>query len=139
MGQSIKLFFWLGVFFIFVCLVYTGAHILLGLEIEWTGSVSFFVACILFFMVSAYLSSINKRIATLPEDKEDADIDDAPPDIGVFAPWSWWPAVLSVFLGIAAIGFSELRGMWLVKFTAPFVLLSIVGFVYEHVRGRWIR
>jgi hypothetical protein len=52
-----------------------------------------------------YIQATSKRSGVLPEDRENANIEDGDTEIGFFAPWSWWP----FFLG----GCSLLDSHWL--------------------------
>lgn len=103
--------------------------------VEWVGVVTLFLMAVFTAFVGFYLGVENKPFKTrlLPEDRLDAEISDADEELGFFAPWSWWPLVLAVVIGVALIGVSV--GWWLVFFAFPLVLVGIVGWVFEHYRG----
>ncbi|HWH25960.1 MAG TPA: cytochrome c oxidase subunit 4 [Pseudolysinimonas sp.] len=108
------------------------------LGIEWVGSIGITLGAVLSGFLAFYLRLTSHSIGgVLPEDRVDAVIDDGDPEIGHFAPWSWWPLVLSsglafMFLGLAA-------GIWLCFIGAPIALLGVIGWYYEFYRGNFAR
>ena len=82
-----------------------------------------------------YIWKTDKSQGIVPEDRLDANIEDGESEIGFYAPWSWWP----FFLGIASsLVFASLAvGWWLTFFVVPLGLIGVVGYVFEHSRGRF--
>lgn len=107
-------------------------------HIEWVGTVALTLTSILGFFVGFYLGRVHKaQGGELPQDLLTADIDDDDPEVGHFAPWSWWPMLLGgaialVFLGLAV-------GTWISFIGGPLVLIAIVGWNYEFYRNYFAR
>lgn len=82
-----------------------------------------------------YLWKVDLTQGIVPEDREDANIEDGESEIGFFSPWSWWP----FYVGLtAAVAFASLAvGWWLFFIAVPFGLLGVVGYVFEHSRGQF--
>jgi hypothetical protein len=82
-----------------------------------------------------YLWKTDKSQGLVPEDREDANIEDGESEIGFFSPWSWWP----FYVGLtAALAFASLAvGWWLFFIAVPFGLIGVVGYVFEHSRGQF--
>ena len=82
-----------------------------------------------------YLQNTSRRQGNLPEDNDHANIEDGDAEVGFFAPWSWWPLFLGLF---GAICFAALAvGWWLFFIGFPLALVALIGFVFEHSRGRF--
>ena len=128
----------LGIYFFVVAVIYTVWNLIAIQEVEWAGSVSILLSAGLAWMIAYYLSRTHKaQGGELAEDLPMADIDDGDPEIGEFAPWSWWPLVLAGGAGIIMVGLSV--GIWLALFALPLVPVAVTGWVYEHYRGRFAR
>jgi MFS family permease len=106
--------------------------------IEWVGSVGLALACIGAALLAFYLGRTQQGIGQLlPEDRQDADIDDGSAEQGFFSPWSWWPFMLAgggalMFLGVAV-------GIWIAIIGMGITMTSLVGWVYEYYRGNFAR
>lgn len=135
MRTTQKMMFILVAFYVIVGTGYTIWTSNYETGIEWVGVVTLFLMAVFTAFVGFYLGVENKPFKNqlLPEDRLDAEIADADEELGFFAPWSWWPLVLAVVVGVALIGVSV--GWWLVFFAFPLVLVGIVGWVFEHYRG----
>lgn len=86
-------------------------------------------------MVGGYLWLTARRIDPRPEDDPQAHISEAAGDQGFYSPWSWWPlplalSALVVFFGLAV-------AWWVTYIGAAMAVLSLVGFAFEHYRGRF--
>lgn len=129
----------LGIYFFVVAGIYTFWNIAATGEIEWAGSVAIALSAGLAWMIAYYLQRTHKHQGgELAEDLPNADIDDGDPEIGEFAPWSWWPIFLAGGAGLLMIGLS-IGGLWLGLLALPLVPVAVVGWVYEHYRGRFAR
>ncbi|GAA3936914.1 aa3-type cytochrome oxidase subunit IV [Pseudoclavibacter caeni] len=71
---------------------------------------------------------------TPPEDDPNANIEDADPDYGWYAPWSWWPLAVAVAAGVIFAGLAV--GTWLTIIGAALLVIALVGFSFEAYRGR---
>jgi hypothetical protein len=82
-----------------------------------------------------YLWKTDITQGIVPEDREDANIEDGESEIGFFSPWSWWP----IYVGAtAALAFASLAvGWWLFFIAVPLGLIGVIGYVFEHSRGQF--
>lgn len=106
--------------------------------IEWVGTVALFFTAIMAGMIAFYLQRTQAaQGGVLPEDDLSADIDDGDPEVGEFAPWSWWPIVLA---GSAAVFFIGLAiGSFMLPIGIAIFVIAIVGWTYEYYRGYFAR
>jgi len=102
--------------------------------IEPIGTAAMGLLVILTVFVSYYLWMGTRRTATLPEDNNNGEISDESGEVGFFSPWSWWPLVLGASAAIAFLGLAV--GWWVFFIAIPFVLVGVIGFVYEYSRGQ---
>ena len=104
-------------------------------DVEPIGTAAISMLSIMSIFLGFYIQSTAKRSGLLPEDREDANIQDGEFEIGFFAPWSWWPFFLGAF---GAICFASLAvGWWLFFIGFPLALVALIGFVFEHSRGQY--
>ena len=81
-----------------------------------------------------YLQMTEKRQGAVPEDRLDAQVEDADFEAGYFAPWSWWPLFMGLF---ASVCFAALAvGWWLFFIGFPLAMVALIGFVFERSRGQ---
>ena len=100
--------------------------------VEPIGTAAMGLSVILSVFIAYYLYSGMKRTATLPEDREDGNIEDESGEMGFFSPWSWWPLALGASAAIMFAGLAV--GSWVMFIAIPFALVSVVGFVFEYDR-----
>lgn len=106
--------------------------------VEWVGTVGITLSAILSAFLAFYLTITHRgQGGELPEDRLDAAIDDGDPEIGHFAPWSWWPFVLGVGLSLAFLGLAV--GIWVSFIGAPIVIVGLIGWYYEFYRNNFAR
>lgn len=102
--------------------------------IEWTGTVALGLCAVLAVLIAFYLRRVTvAQGGVLPEDREDAEIDDGDPEQGHFSPWSWWPVTLGGALALVFLGLGI--GAWLAIIGVAIGAIAIVGWVYEYYRG----
>ena len=107
--------------------------------IDWTGGTALLFSVFMSAMIAFYVQLVHRgqKGVELPEDRLDADIDDADAEVGEFSPWSWWPILLA---GAAALGALSLAvGIFLLPFAIGLLAVSLVGWVYEYYRGNFAR
>lgn len=123
--------FWIPSIFFFVA--GTAYGIFTGFE-EWVGLTAILLTGGMFIMVGLYFKMLEKRHGTRPEDNELGEIAELAGSQGVYAPWSWWPLVLS--LG-AALSFVAMAVGWWIMVPAVVVgVVGLVGWVFEFSVGR---
>ncbi|WP_165164160.1 cytochrome c oxidase subunit 4 [Corynebacterium qintianiae] len=111
MGPGSKVFYGLGTFLALMAVFYILATTWIGDDaylfgIEWVGSVGLVLATALAFMLAVYLDFTERRMDIVPEDWEEAEIEDGAGVLGFFSPHSIWPfamasAILFLGLGLA--------------------------------------
>lgn len=89
------------------------------------------------FLVAFYTLYTAKRVYPRPEDRLDAEIDEADPEYGFFSPHSWWPLVVG--LGAAGIALGLVFAMWFVVLSVAILMLGIIGWLFEYYRGEFAR
>ncbi|MGL3151333.1 aa3-type cytochrome oxidase subunit IV [Microbacterium sp. A82] len=144
MRSNIVLWWILTAFFLIVAAAYTVWHIvaypeLVGAaKVEWVGTIALLFGAFMAAMIAVYLDRTHKaQGGELPEDILTADIDDGDPELGEFAPWSWWPMVLAASAGVFLVGLAV--GHFLLPIGIIIFAIAIVGWVYEFYRGNFAR
>ncbi len=85
------------------------------------------------FLVGFYVLYTSKRVYPRPEDRLDAEVDEADPEYGFYSPHSWWPLGVgfSAFLVVLGLVFAN----WIIVLGAVTLMLSLIGWVFEYYRG----
>ncbi|MBY0176419.1 MULTISPECIES: cytochrome c oxidase subunit 4 [Curtobacterium] len=136
MRANTNLFWILFVFFVLADAAYTIWSMIYYGSVEWVGTLSIGLTGIMSAFIAFYLGRVmSAQGGVLPEDRQDANIEDGDAELGHFSPWSWWPlflaaAIALVFLGVAA-------GLWIVPIGLVLVAITLVGWVYEYYRGNF--
>jgi hypothetical protein len=123
-----SLLFWMGA--VFYAIITTVYYIL---SHELAGTVALTLTGLMALLIAGYLQVTGSRVGPRPEDRLDADIDEADPDYGFFSPHSWWPLPLGFFA--ASIGLGLVFARWIIVLGVTGLLFSLVGFVFEYYRG----
>ena len=126
MGPGAKVFYAIGTFLGLMAVIYIFATSWIGEDaylfgLEWVGGVALVLATALCFMMGVYLDFTERRMDVVPEDWEEAEIEDGAGVLGFFSPHSLWPFAMSgavLFLGLG-IAFYQL---WLIAFGAVFLI-----------------
>ena len=71
---------------------------------EWAGGVSLVLATLLALMLASNMHNTDKRIDVLPEDWEEAEIQDGAGMLGFFSPSSIWPFAMSMAVLVLGLG-----------------------------------
>lgn len=116
---------------------FTPIAIVYGFITDWqepVGVVGVMLTAGLALMIGLYLAVTGRRIDPRPEDDPHAQIAEGAGELGVFAPYSWWPLPLGaagavIFTGLAV-------GWWLSVIGLAFGALALVGWVFEYYRGQ---
>lgn|SRR5690606_4991906 len=144
MRSNVVLWWILAVFFFILSGVYTVWHILAypelvgAAKVEWVGSIAFLFGAFMAAMVAVYLQRTHKaQGGELPEDILTSDVDDGDPELGEFAPWSWWPMVLAASAAVFMVGLSV--GHFLLPIGIAVFVVAVVGWTYEYYRGNFAR
>lgn len=87
------------------------------------------------FLVAFYVLYTSKRVYPRPEDRPNAEIDEADPEYGFFSPHSWWPLLIGIAAAIIGVGL--IFAVWVVVFGAFLLLIALVGWMFEYYRGEF--
>lgn len=139
MRANIAILWTLSVFFLLSAAGYTIWHMLAyDGAVEWVGSMGMGLCAVLAAFLAAYLGIVHRTSGgVLPEDDQAALIDDGDPELGHFAPWSWWPIALAGALMLMFMGLAI--SVFLLPIGAALVVIMLVGWVYEYYRGNFGR
>ncbi len=142
MGATWKLFVILAVF----CFLACGGYILWGTldptygnaaesgRIEWVGVVALALVGALCTLIAFYVYRLYRaQGGELPEDRNDALIEDGEAEQGFFSPWSWWPISLGASAALMFTGLAV--GNWICFIAVPVAAVSVVGLIFEYQRG----
>lgn len=115
------------VFYIIVATIYGFmTHDMLGITvIGLTGGLA--------LMVGSYVLHTGRRIGVRPEDRLDAEIDEADPNYGFFPPHSWWPLPVGLSVMIIFAGF--IFATWLMAAGVVLLMYSVAGWLFEYETG----
>jgi hypothetical protein len=89
------------------------------------------------FLVAFYVLYTDKRLEGLPEDRPNAEIDEADPEYGFYSPHSWWPLPVGFASMLIALGF--IFAAWLVVLGVVAIMVAIIGWLFEYYRGAFAR
>jgi uncharacterized membrane protein HdeD (DUF308 family) len=87
------------------------------------------------FLVAFYAWYTSKRVYPRPEDRLDANIDEADPEYGFFSPHSWWPLVVAFAASVVVLGL--IFAVWLIVLGVFLLLIGLVGWLFEYYRGEF--
>ncbi len=100
-----------------------------------TGTTALALSVGLAFLSGFYILFTGRRLPRRPEDDAQAQISEGTGELGFFSPHSWWPLFVSLAAATAAIGVAI--GWWLFLIGMLFVVLAVIGFVFEYYRGAY--
>jgi magnesium-transporting ATPase (P-type) len=86
-------------------------------------------------LVAFYVLYTAKRVYPRPEDRGDANVDEADPEYGFFSPHSWWP--LYVGVGTMIVAFGLVFAVWLLVLGAVILVFALSGWLFEYYRGNF--
>ncbi len=85
------------------------------------------------FLVAFYTLYTAKRVYPRPEDRLDAEVDEADPEYGFFSPHSWWPLLLG--FSTMVIAFGLIFAVWLLVLGVFVLFFALIGWMFEYYRG----
>ena len=100
-----------------------------------TGTTALALSVCLAFLIGFYVRFTGRRLPPRPEDDREGQIAEGTGELGFFSPHSWWPLLLGLSCGLAALGCAI--GWWLFLLGAFAVILSMIGFVFEYYHGEY--
>jgi hypothetical protein len=87
------------------------------------------------FLIAFYALYTSKRVYPRPEDRLDAEMDEADPEYGFYSPHSWWPLAVAVPVVMIVLGL--IFAVWLIVLGVAALVLGLVGFLFEYYRGEF--
>ena len=87
------------------------------------------------FLISFYALYTSKRVYPRPEDRLDAEVDEADPEYGFYSPHSWWPLAVGVS-GLALV-FGLIFAVWLIVLGVAALMFAVIGWLFEYYRGEF--
>lgn len=100
---------------------------------EWVGILGILLVAGLAGMIGFYFAFTGKRVGKRPEDRSDGEIYEGAGEQGQFSPWSWWPIFLAFGAAMAFLGLA--LGWWILFIALGFIIVGLIGWVYEYSRG----
>lgn len=91
--------------------------------IEWAGGTGLALATGLCLMLGGYFHFTERRMDLLPEDWEEAEVQDKTGMLGFFSPSSIWPATMSGAVAVLGFGIVFMH-YWLIAFGAMLLIWS---------------
>ena len=141
MRTNIVIWWLLAAFFFVLFAAYTAWSLLDPFHgyVEWAGTIALLFMSLMSGMIGFFISVSYKaqKGIELPEDREDVDVDDGDPEMGEFAPWSWWPLVLAAAPAVFVLGLATAH--FLLPLAVFLLAISLVGWAFEYYRGHFAR
>lgn len=103
--------------------------------VEWVGSTAFVLSAGLCLLIGGYLRFVARRISTLPEDYEEAEISDGAGELGFFSPHSYWPFFMAFSIFVLAYG-AAFWNWWILIGGAVALIITSCALVFEYHWGR---
>jgi energy-converting hydrogenase Eha subunit A len=88
-------------------------------------------------IIGFYILATGKRIGPRPEDRLDAEIEEADADYGFFSPHSWWPLPVAVGAWLTFLGL--IFATWIVVLGITVLLIAVAGWLFEYQRGDFVQ
>jgi len=101
------------------------------------GTTGLTMSALLAALVAFYTLYTSKRVWPRPEDRLDANIEDADPAYGFFSPHSWWPLVIGVAVMFTVFGL--VFAVWLIALGVFVLVIGLIGWLFEYYRGEFAR
>ena len=139
MKTNVVLYAILSVFFFAFSIIYPVWVSSVQGQLEWVGTIALPFTLAMYLLLGGFLFLNLRRQSggVLPEDRNDADIDDGDSEMGYYSPWSWWPFFAGATGGVLMLAMSV--GVWLALFALGLVLITFIGWFFEPFRNQYRR
>ena len=136
MGTGSKVFYAIGTFLALMAVFYILATAWIGEDaylfgVEWVGAVGLVLAAVMSFMLAGYLDITERRMDIVPEDWEEAEIEDGAGVLGFFSPSSIWPLAMTGSIAVLGLGVIFLY-YWLIALGAVLLVTSVTGLSLQY-------
>lgn len=135
MNATVRIFDGLVIFLAVVGVAYAYLTGTSRTGVEWVGSTAFVLSAGLCLLVGGYLRFVARRIHTLPEDYEEAEISDGAGELGFFSPHSFWPFTMAFSVLIVGYGVA-FWNWWILLGGALALVITTCALVFEYHWGR---
>lgn len=113
-------------------------YTLVGVVYGWLsndiiGTVLLLFTGLLALIAGFYILYTAKRVYPRPEDRRDANIDEADPEYGFFSPHSWWPLAVGFASFVLVLGF--IFAAWMFAFGVIILMIAVSGWLFEYYYG----
>ncbi|AWH95136.1 cytochrome c oxidase subunit 4 [Dietzia psychralcaliphila] len=135
MNATVRIFDGLVVFLAFLAIAYTYLTGTSRTGIEWVGSTALVLSAGLCLLIGGYLRFVARRINTLPEDYEEAEISDGAGELGFFSPHSFWPFFIAFSILIVGFG-AAFWNWWVLLGGAVALIITACALVFEYHWGQ---
>ena len=98
---------------------------------EWVGMVSMALAALMALMVAVYLQLTQAKSDLVPEDWEEAEIEDGAGILGFFSPGSIWPLAMTGSIAVLGLGIIFLY-YWLIALGALLLIISVANLSLQY-------
>lgn len=135
MNATVRIFDGLVIFFAVLGIGYAYLTGTSRTGVEWVGSTAFVLSAGLCLLIGGYLRFVARRISTLPEDYEEAEISDGAGELGFFSPHSYWPFLMA--FSILILGFGAAFWNWWILIAGVIALvITASALVFEYHWGQ---
>lgn len=126
MGTGARVFYAIGTFLALMAVFYILATSWIGEDawqagMEWVGGSALVLAAAMSFMLGVYLDFTERRMDIVPEDWEEAEIEDGAGVLGFFSPGSIWPAAMAGSIMLLGLGIAFFQ-LWLIALGAVLLI-----------------
>lgn len=135
MNATVRIFDGLVIFFAVLGVGYAYLTGTSRTDVEWVGTTAFVLSAGLCLLVGGYLRFVSRRINTLPEDYEEAEVSDGAGELGFFSPHSLWPFMMAFSIFVFGYG-AAFWNWWVIIGGTIAAIITISGLVFEYHWGR---
>lgn len=135
MNATVRIFDGLVIFLAVVGIAYAYLTGTSRSGVEWVGTTAMVLSAGLCLLIGGYLRFVARRISTLPEDYEEAEISDGAGELGFFSPHSYWPFFMALSIFFLAYG-AAFWNWWILIAGAIALIITASALVFEYHWGR---
>ncbi|MCT2063348.1 cytochrome c oxidase subunit 4, partial [Dietzia cinnamea] len=131
MSATVRIFDALFIFLAILAIAYAYLTGTSRTGVEWVGTTALVLSAGLSLLIGGYLRFVARRISTLPEDYEEAEVSDGAGELGFFSPHSFWPFLLAFSVFVIGYG-AAFWNWWVLIGGALGVIFCASGLVFEY-------
>ena len=135
MNATVRIFDALFIFLAVMGIAYAYLTATSRTGVEWVGTTAFVLSAGLSLLIGGYLRFVARRISTLPEDYEEAEVSDGAGELGFFSPHSYWPVLVAFAIFIIGYG-AAFWNWWVLIGGVVALIITASGLVFEYHWGR---